>query len=264
MEPGNITVERDGRVAVVTLSRPESGNALSVELMRELEAVALGFRDDVDTRVVVVTGAGRHFSVGVDLKDPEQALASSSPVLERQRRFNLGPGVIRALREIDQVTIAAINGAAMGGGACIASALDFRVGAGDCLVGYPESSLALPLSWLSLPLCVHLVGPARAKRWLMTGERMPADVLAEWGFLDEVVPPEALVKAAREMADAYAVRPPLAVQMIKRSVNAVTDALDRSIMHMDTDQVLLAGTTGDFIEGARAFLEKRPPEFRGE
>jgi len=131
-------------------------------------------------------------------------------------------------------------------------------------VGYPESGLALPLSWVSLPLCVHLVGQSRAKRWLMTGEKLDAGLLEEWGFLDDVAPPGGLMERALETACVYAARPPLAVQMIKRSVNAVVDALDRSIMHMDTDQVLLAGTTGDFFEGARAFLEKREPEFRGE
>jgi enoyl-CoA hydratase/carnithine racemase len=259
----NLTVEREGHVAVVTLKRPEHGNALSVEMMRELEGAALAFRDDVETRVVIFTGAGRHFSVGIDLKDPDQAASSTGPMLERRRRFQLGPRLIRALREMDQVTIAAVNGAAMGGGACIASALDFRIGCDDCRVGYPESSLAIPLGWVSLPLCVQLVGPARAKRWLMTGEKLAAGLLQEWGFLDEVVPPDALMERARRMAAAYASRPPVAVQMIKRSVNAVAGASDEAIMHMDSDQVLLAETGGDFKEAVQAFLEKRDPHFKG-
>jgi enoyl-CoA hydratase/carnithine racemase len=130
-------------------------------------------------------------------------------------------------------------------------------------VGYPESSLAIPLGWVSLPLCVQLVGPARAKRWLMTGEKLAAGLLQEWGFLDEVVPPDALMERARRMAAAYASRPPVAVQMIKRSVNAVAGASDEAIMHMDSDQVLLAETGGDFKEAVQAFLEKRDPHFKG-
>ena len=264
MEYKNLLVQREGHLAILTLNRPESGNALSLELMRELEKAALAFREDTETRVVIFTGAGRHFSVGVDLRDPEQALASTSPLIARQRLFHLGPRLIRALREIDQVTIAAINGAAMGGAACIASALDFRIGSEDCLVGYPESGLAIPLSWVSLPLCVHLVGPARAKRWVMTSEKLGADVLLEWGFLDEVVPPGELMERAGKMAAVYAGRSPVAVQMIKRSVNAIATVMDDAIMHMDSDQVLLAETSEDFREAVQAFLEKREPDFGGD
>ena len=250
----NLLVRREGHIALVTLNRPEAGNALSLELMRELENAALSFREDTETRVVIFTGAGRHFSVGADLKDPEQALAHAAPLIARQRSFHLGPRMIRALRGMDQVTIAAINGAAMGGAACMASALDFRIGAEDCLVGYPESGLGIPLSWVSLPLCVHLVGPAKAKRWVMTGEKLGAETLLEWGFLDEVAAPDELMQSAREMAEIYAGRPPVAVQMIKRSVNALAMALDDAIMHMDSDQVLLAETGEDFKEAIRAFL----------
>ncbi|WP_287155781.1 enoyl-CoA hydratase/isomerase family protein [Candidatus Solincola tengchongensis] len=264
MEYRNLKLESKGRVAVLTLNRPERGNALSVEMMRELEDAALSFREDTETRVVVFTGAGKHFCVGIDLRDPAHVESLSSPLLARRRLFDLGPRMIRALREMDQVTLAALNGAAMGGGACIASALDFRLGAADCRVGYPESSLAIPLSWVSLPLCVRLVGPSRAKRWLMLGERLGAEVLLEWGFLDEVVPPEELMERALQTAESYAERAPVAVQMIKRSVNAVAGALDEALMHMDGDQVLLAQTSRDFREAVSAFLEKRQPHFTGE
>jgi enoyl-CoA hydratase/carnithine racemase len=260
----DLLIERDGHVAEVTLNRPGEHNALSLELMREIERAALSFRDDLDTRIIVFTGAGKHFSAGMDLKDPEHAHGATLPALAKLRRFHQGPRMIRALREINQLTIAAINGAAMGGGACIASALDFRVGAEDCRAGYPESSLAIPLSWVSLPLCVHLVGQARAKRWLITGEKLDAKTLLDWGFLDEVAPAGSLLDRARALAASYAARPPLAAQMIKRSVNMVVGALDESIMHMDSEQVLLAETTADFMEGIHSFLQKRPPDFKGK
>lgn len=264
MDYRHLAITREEHVAVVTLNRPREHNALSMELIRELEAAAIAFHDDAETRVVIFTGAGRHFSVGLDIKDPEQAHASAWPLLKRRRHFEMGPRLIRALREMNQITIAAVNGAAMGGGACIASALDFRIGAADCLVGYPESSLAIPLSWVSLPLCLHLVGPARAKRWVITGEKLDAHTLAAWGFLDEIAPAEALLDHARRTAAAYAARPPVAAQMIKRSVNRLCGALDEAVMHMDSDQVLLAETTGDFREAIAAFLEKRAPAFKGE
>jgi enoyl-CoA hydratase/carnithine racemase len=263
MEYKNLTVRREEQVAIVTLNRPDSSNALSVELMRELENMALGFRDDVETRVIILTGAGRHFCLGADLKDPEHIAAMSMPLLERQRYFHLGPRMIRALRDMDQVTIAAINGVSLGGGTCIASALDFRIGAADCRIGYPESNLSMSLSWVSLPLCLHLVGLPRAKRWVMTSETLPADVLLEWGFLDEVVPPGQLMERARELAGTYASLSPIAVQMVKRSLNSLAGALDEAIMHMDSDQVILAQSTEDFQEAIMAFMQKRAPEFKG-
>lgn len=264
MDYKNLIVERSGPIAVVTLNRPEQLNALSTDLMEEMCAVAEGFGDDLETRVVIFTGAGKHFSAGMDLKDPRRAAVINESVLARQRQFAVGPRMIRKLIEISQITIAAIHGVALGGGACITTALDFRIGTDDCRAGYPEINLGIPLSWISLPLCVHLVGPARAKRMVILGQKEEARTLLDWGFLDEVVPGDKLMERATQMAGEYAARAPIAAQMIKRSINAVTNALDQSIMHMDTDQVLLAQSTRDFGEAIGAFFEKRKPEFKGE
>jgi enoyl-CoA hydratase/carnithine racemase len=258
-----LKVERNGHVAIVTLNRPEKGNALSTDLMNEIIDVSEGFRDDLKTRVVLFTGAGKNFTYGMDLHDKKDA-ARADTLLEKQRRFSVGPRMIRKLTEINQITIAAVNGYALGGGACIASALDFRIGADDCRIGYPEVNLGIPLSWISLPLCVHLVGPARAKRMVILGRKEDAQTLLGWGFLDEVVKKEDLMEKALEMANQYAGQAPIAAQMIKRSINAITCALDQSIMHMDSDQVLLSQKTEDFIEGIQSTVQKRTPDFKGK
>jgi enoyl-CoA hydratase/carnithine racemase len=138
------------------------------------------------------------------------------------------------LQAIPQITIAAINGGALGGGAVIVSALDFRIGAEGCFVSYPEINLGMNLSWYGLALCVRLVGPARAKRFVILGQKESAETLLNWGFLDEV---------------------------IKRSANALASALDQAIMHMDTDQFMLTTMSEDYREGIAAFREKRAPEF---
>jgi enoyl-CoA hydratase len=259
----NLLVERQDRIAMVRLNRPERLNALSIDLMRDIEMVTEEFREDLETRVVIFTGQGRHFSAGADMRDPKRATASDTSLLNKQRQFHLGPRMIQKLHEMNQITIAAINGGALGGGACIVSALDFRIGAEDCFCAYPEGVLGIPLSWVSLPLCVHLVGPARAKRFVILAQKEKAETLLKWGFLDELVPGDRLMDRALEMAGQYAALPPVAAQMIKKSVNAVSSALDKAIMHMDSDQVLLASLTEDYKEGVKAFFEKRIPDFKG-
>lgn len=260
MEYRNITVERGAEVAVVTFNRPTRANALDARHLEEIEHAALSFRDDSTARVVIFTGAGKHFCSGADL----QARGSrSEPLAVRRRHARLGERCIQALREMDQITIAAWNGAAMGGGACIATALDFRIGGRDCFMSYPEILIGVNLMWQSLPLCVHLVGPARAKRLVISGEHFHGPTLSEWGVLDEMVERDDVMVKAREWADFYAGQPPVAAQMIKRSVNAISSALDRSIMHMDFDQNLLNQDSEDAAEAVDAYLGKRPPAFTG-
>ncbi|MCH9669891.1 MAG: enoyl-CoA hydratase/isomerase family protein [Gammaproteobacteria bacterium] len=259
MDYEHLMVRKEGDVAVVTFNRPQKANALNPPHLEEIEAAALSFRDDTRTRVVVFTGAGTHFCSGADLTDREPR----QDLIRWRRRARLGERCIRALTAMDQITIAAWNGAAMGGGACIATALDFRVGASNCFMSYPEINIGVNLMWQSLPLCVHLAGPARAKQLVISGERVYAPKLLEWGLLDEMVEPDELMDRAHEWAALYASKAPIAAQMIKRSVNAISSALDQSIMHMDFDQNIQTALTDDAGEAVSAYLGKRDPTFKG-
>lgn len=260
MDYQHLTFERDGHVAVVTFNRPDKANGLNRQLMLEIEQVANDLRADAATRVVIFTGAGKHFCAGVDL---EGRAPEPETLLMQRRERRVGERMLRALMEIDQVTIAAWNGAAIGGGACIAAVLDFRIGSETCFMSYPEVNLGLNLIWKALPHCVRLMGPSRAKRMLMGGAQVGAEDLETWGVLDARCPPEALMETAHSWAAHYAAQPPLAVQMIKRSINAVTHGADQAVMHMDADQYMLARGTEDAGRAALALREKRKATFSG-
>ncbi len=165
---------------------------------------------------------------------------------------------------MDQITIAAWNGGALGGGACLATACDFRVGADNCFIQYPEIDIGVNLMWQSLPLLVHLVGPARAKRLVAGGDRIRATQMEQWGLLDQLVPLSELLATAEQLAQHYAAKAPIAAQMIKRSVNRIVSALDASVMHMDADQNLLTQTTQDRNAAIAAYLDKTTPSFTGD
>ena len=257
----HLSLEKEGHIATVTFNRPEKANALNFAHLAEIEDVALSFRDDADTRVIIFAGAGKHFCSGADLTDPGREYAG--PMVLRRRKNRIGERAIAALLGIDQVTIAAWQGAAMGGGACITTSCDFRIGADNCFMQYPEIDIGVNLQWKSLPLITHLVGPARAKRLVAGGERVHAPTLLDWGILDQLVDLDQLSQAATEMANFYVGKPPMAVQMIKRSVNMIVGALDQSIMHMDYEQHMLASSTEDRNEAVSAYMNKSSPTFTG-
>ena len=256
----NVEVRKDGHVAVVTFSRPAKANALDYAHLADIEAVALAFRDDAETRVVVFTGAGRHFSSGADL---DGGGPSASGLLERQRLARMGERATLAVCDMDQITIAAWNGAAMGGGAVLATATDLRIGADDCFMQYPEIDIGVNLMWKGLPLVTRIAGASRAKRLVIGGERIHAPELLEWGILDALVPRAALVDTALAWAVRYAAKSPIPAQMIKRSVNAIVAALDNAVMHMDVDQNILSAMTEDRNAAIAAYRSKTEPQFKG-
>ena len=259
------TVEKFKGLVAAPFTPLDRESALNVGLMKELLLVAEAFREDASTRAVIFTGSGRMFCAGVDLADPEyRQHVEKNSTLMKLRFMRQGSRMIQSISNIEQITIAAVNGAATGGGACIAAACDFRIGAADCRIGYPEVGLGMNLSWGALPMCVRLIGPSRAKRMVILAKKENAETLYQWGFLDEVVPPEQLLPKAWAMAEAFAAQPPMAAQMVKRSVNAMVAALDPAMMHMDGDQFFITLNSQDCMEGIAAFLEKREANFTGD
>jgi enoyl-CoA hydratase len=265
---GFLTVEKglgpDGRIAVVRLDRGDGINALSPEVLRQLTDAARSFEDDGNTSVVVLTGSARAFSAGFDLKDPEGRSRKSMDIGTLRRHLKLGPRLTRAWQDMEQITIAAIEGFCIGGGVALAVALDFRVMARDAHMRVPEVGLGMNMSWQSVPRMLHLIGPARTKQAvILADQRIPAAQAYEWGLVEEVAEPGQAFDVAMALAAKVAAQPPLSVAMTKLTVNRLTHALDDLTSHMDVDQFALASLTEDHKEGVAAFLARRKPRFSG-
>ena len=261
----DIALERDGAVAVVVLNRPERRNALSRAMILELRRVCDELAKETDTRVVVFRGLGKDFSVGVDLRDPEHARTAQAPLHERRRLLQAGPDLVRAVQALPQTTIAALHGYCLGGAGCVALACDLRVAARDIKFGMPEALRGMIMSWRTVPLMVATFGVTRTKELLLTGSYVEADSALLWGLANRVVEgtgDEAYTEALRWAEHLAASVPPLVATMIKETVNAVANA-HTPMVHMDTDQYMLAQLTEDFGEAIAAFSEKREPRFRG-
>jgi len=265
--PDFVTIEKglgpEGRIAVVRFDRGDGINALSPEALRQLTSAARGFEDDGDTSVVVLTGA-KAFSAGFDLKDPEGRSRAEMDLGALRRHLKLGPRLTRAWQEMEQVTIAAIEGFCIGGGVALAVALDFRIMARDAHLRVPEIGLGMNMSWQSVPRMLHLIGPARTKQAvILADQRISAAEAYEWGLVEEVADPGRAFDAAMALAAKVAAQPPLSVAMTKLTVNRLAYALDDLASHMDVDQFALASMSEDHKEGVAAFLGRRKPRFRG-
>jgi enoyl-CoA hydratase/carnithine racemase len=262
--PGHFRVEHDGPVAILTHDRSDRRNALTSATLKQLQGIAEQLRDEPGIRAVIIRADGSDFSVGMDIAAMgSSGKATPTPTVQARRTAELGGRLMRALREIPQPVIAAVQGVANGGGACIATAADFRIGSDDARIGYGEVKLGINLMWQALPLAIQTVGLARAKRMVMTGALFDAATMRDWGFFESVEPRAGLDAAARQLADELAALPPIAVQMIKRSANAYAGALDQAIMHADSDQWLLASRSDDCAEAVSAFFARRPANFTG-
>ena len=259
----SVTFEISGQIATITLDRPQKRNALTQAMLAEVERIADSLRGAGDVRAVVLRGEGTDFSVGADIGEMEGRLATPAPLAQARRAAQLGARVMRAVQGIDQPTICALKGVAIGGATCIATACDFRIAAAGARLGYGEVKIGINLMWNALGPLIELVGPARAKRMVMTGGLFDVETLERWGLIDEIVPAGSEDARALALATELAALPPLAVQMIKRSINAVSGALHAAVLHADADQWLLATQGEDFAEALAAFRDRRPGRFTG-
>ncbi|MBX3527478.1 MAG: enoyl-CoA hydratase/isomerase family protein [Rhodoblastus sp.] len=263
-----VTIEKglgpEGRIAVVHFDRGDRLNALSAEAMRELRAAAQSFEDDPATSVVILTGTPHGFSAGFDLKDAEGRERTRLGLGERRAALMVGPRMCRAWYDMEQVTICAIEGHCIGGGAALAVSLDFRICGASAHFRIPEVELGMNMSWGSVPRILQLIGPARAKQAVIcASDRISAAQAEKWGLAEEVVEDGQVFAAAFAFAEKIAAQPPIPTMMTKTTVNRLSGALDDLASHMDRDQFALTNLSEDHAEGVAAFMERRKPKFRG-
>jgi enoyl-CoA hydratase/carnithine racemase len=220
----NVRLDQRGPIATVTLDRPDRRNSLSDEMLGDLAAVLGALRDDPGTRVVVITGTPPVFSAGADapFKRGMSEAERREMFLSRKSQFRrLFERANTLLEGLEQATIAAINGHAVGGGWGLTLACDFRLAAAEAEFWIPEVDLGVPLGVASTTRFVRLVGPARAKEIIMGCRRYAAAEAQAWGLVHEVVPGAGLADAARAWAERLAAKPFRALAEVKARINAI-------------------------------------------
>ena len=257
-----VLLERAGAVATLTLNRPDSLNSLTLDMKVALKAAVEELRDDTSVRAVVLTGHGRAFCVGQDLREHAALLETGDPAPLSTVREHYNP-VVTALAEMDKPTVAAINGTAAGAGLGLACALDFRIGAAGARYTTAFAGIGLTadsgLSW-TLP---RLVGSGRASALLLLAEPITAEQALEMGMLNAVVAPGQVLTAAHELATRLAQGPTAAYACIKQSLRfASSSSLAEALVKEDELQTR-AGETADHKAAVRSFLAKQPPVFEG-
>lgn len=254
-ETGQVSVEVAEDVATICLDRPAKHNALTPEMLDQLERILTGLDAQRSVRVVLVTGAGdRSFCAGADI-GRFKALHPLDMWAQWTRR---GHRVFDQLAGLRQPTIAAVSGNAYGGGLELTLACDLRIVADDATLGLTEVGIGTLPGWGGTGRLRDLIGAGRAKEMIFTGEPLTADRALAWGLANRLTPKTEVIKAARDLAARIASRAPVAVQMAKQ-------AIDAGDAYQVMEQVTSAATafTNDAAEGLASFTEKRPPQYRG-
>ena len=234
-----VTTSVEGPVAVVRFDRGVNRNAIDQDTLLALTEAVRDLSDELDIQVVVFTGAKDIFSAGIDLKDPAKWNEDNASLLHRRSIAQRGARLCQALENLPQITIAAIEGLAVGGSAALALACDWRVASNSSAIYLPEVKVGLNMGWGAIPRLTTLVGPARAKRAIILGEKLDAQMALDWGLLDELAEPGQVLEAALALARKTSQTPAALLRMSKEAVNANANVLHRPTIYMDADQALV-------------------------
>ncbi|MFC1989527.1 enoyl-CoA hydratase/isomerase family protein [Chloroflexota bacterium] len=257
-----ILYTQSDHVAHLTLNRPEADNAINWQLAQEMEEVCCKINQDDNICVVVITGAGsKAFCGGGELKRLVQA---GSTVSNSHPSVLAGMKAVTSVASIDRPVIAAINGDAIGVGLEVALGCDIRLASQQARFGFPEVASGL------IPMCggtqrlPRIIGKAKALELIFTAETVSAEEALGMGLVGQVIDQQSLASEAGTLAKNVASKAPVALRYIKEAVNKGLDLTLEQGLRLEADLYFLLHTTADRTEGIKAFLEKRPPSFKGQ
>ena len=256
-----ILVEKNGRVATLTLNRPDAMNAINMQMRSELRQALEALRRDVDIGAVVLTGVGeKAFSAGMDLREFAKANADV-PVAEMKRyRWENNEGI----SAFDKPIIAAVNGLAIGGGVELALLCDLTFASEAASFAFGEVKRGLMPGNGGTQRLSRRVGTARALDMILTGRTVSAQEALAMGLIEYVVPPKDLLENAIQLAEQMAANAPIAVRSAKAAVHRGADLSLADGLRLEQDLASFLYTTDDAKEGPKAFLEKRAPVWKGQ
>ena len=252
-----VLLEVKNRIGYITINRPEALNALSSQVLADLNEVLDQVENSEDIRVVIVTGSGeKAFVAGADIK--EMDLMSPIQAFEYMTFAN---NTFTRLSDLRQPTIAVLNGYALGGGMELALSTDIRIGYEKTVVGFPEVGLGIIPGFAGTQRMSRLIGTSRTKELIFTARTVKGQEAYELGILNKLVSAEELLSSAEELAAAMIKNAPLAVEKAKHVIQVGSELPLKNAIRLETEAEALLFSTEDKVEGMRAFVEKRKPVF---
>ncbi|MXW66657.1 MAG: enoyl-CoA hydratase/isomerase family protein [Gemmatimonadales bacterium] len=255
-----LLVEAEGPVRILRLNRPRRLNAVSLPMYEALEAELARIGADFETRVVVVTGTGRGFCSGADLKahrDHEASMAERHAYIETSQR------VFRAIQTLPQPVVAAVNGHAIGAGCELALSCDFVIVAEEAKLRMPEVALGTFIGGGTAYTLRRRVGHARAAELILLGRYFTPEEAGAWGLANEVLPAEEVLPAALDLAGRLARNAPISMRLAKRLLDRAESVDPEEALRLEAEALFTCMASEDWREGLEAFAEKRAPVYRG-
>jgi enoyl-CoA hydratase len=250
----SVLYRRDGNIGIIAFNRPDRLNAITVDLLSDLLAQLDAARKDDEANAVILTGEGRAFCAGEDLKETVRG----KPIETWKQEAHLFGEIQRAILRLDKPLIAAVQGHAVGGGSAFAMCCDIRIAAEDARFGFPETRVGLTVVMAGTKLLTQLVGLGKAKELILTGDVIDAQEAARLGLVNHVVPNEDLMDAAMAMARKLAERSPVALSLSRAALNLGLDADFEHVLELESDHLLQCVAD----QGYLAYVQKTLAEMK--
>ncbi|MDI6888060.1 MAG: enoyl-CoA hydratase-related protein [Candidatus Thermoplasmatota archaeon] len=241
------------------MSRAEALNALNTRVLSDLKTTLAELKKDKSTNIVIITGEGTAFVAGADIAEMIEKTQLSA------REFTqLGQATLKQIENLDKVVIAAVNGPALGGGCELALACDIIIASEDAKFGLPEVGLGIHPGFGGTQRLPRLIGRNKAKELIFTGEIIDAKEAERIGLVNKIVPAEKLMEETMKLSKKIASKAPVAIRLAKSAINIGLEAPLEQALAYELETACLTFSTKDKVEGMKAFIEKRKPEFKGE